>query len=146
MKTLVDQDIFDLTGWSHRLFFGIQEKEPPARHHPWPCLPREGCKKTDMQLGISMIRCYAQGYQMSIYIERSNQKAKRKKRKRGREPGLEPPYLQGTKAHVPEGRYQTPPGIHFKLVQRPEFRLHWGFWVFDWDLRTTAPYPPLKSE
>ena len=37
---------------------------------------------------------------------------------------------QLAKAHVPEGRYQTPPGIQvLSEVQRPEFRLHWGFWV-----------------
>ena len=54
------------------------------------------------------------------------------------------PRLPWQKAHVPEGRYQTPPGIHFGLVQRPEFRLHWGFWDFDWDFKDHYAIPAIE--
>ena len=49
-------------------------------------------------------------------------KKKKKTKKKGRQdPDSNPRHA---KAHVPEGRYQIPPGTY-----APEFRLHWDFWV-----------------
>ena len=38
------------------------------------------------------------------------------------------PYLERQKAHVPEGRYQTPSGIHLGLVQSPDLEFL-GLWT-----------------
>ena len=44
------------------------------------------------------------------------------------------------KAHVPSGPLPNPSWYTPFSVQRPEFRLHWGFWdLLTWDFITTAP-------
>ena len=68
----------------------------------------------------------------------------KKKKQKNKRPkithGIEPPHPEA-KSSRPGGPLPNP-SWYTLTAQRPEFRLHWGFWV---GRVTTAPYPPLRK-